>query len=264
VGCSWPDRRTAAVRRESTPIETFRWPDGKRAAISLTFDDARRSQPDVGFTILGKYNVKATFYVLERPVRDRLEQWKQAVRYGHEIGCHSCTHPCSFNFKGDSNKALENWTLDMIAADIDRANGEIEELLGIKPVTFAYPCSQKFVGRGKNTKSYVPVVAEKFLAGRGGLDEFTNAPEGCDLAQLMGTELDGLSPEEAIAIIEEVAKRSRWVIFYGHEIAPVANRQTTTVETLEAVCEYANDPENGIWIDTVEEIGTYILAQRGN
>ena len=42
---------------------TFNWPEGKKMAISLTFDDARLSQVDKGMPVLDKYGVKATFYV---------------------------------------------------------------------------------------------------------------------------------------------------------------------------------------------------------
>jgi hypothetical protein len=42
------------------------------------------------------------------------------------------------------------------------ANETLEELLGVRPRTFAYPCGQRFVGAGENTRSYVPVVARHF------------------------------------------------------------------------------------------------------
>jgi hypothetical protein len=31
---------------------------------------------------------------------------------------------------------------------------------------------------------------------------------------------------------------------------------------LRALCEYAKNPSNGIWLDTVQNIATYILKQR--
>ena len=37
------------------------WPEGKTAALSLTFDDARLSQVDQGLPLLDSYGVKATF-----------------------------------------------------------------------------------------------------------------------------------------------------------------------------------------------------------
>src|ERR1022692_4817337 len=74
----------------------FRWPEGKRVAVSLSFDDARASQVDVGLPLLDKYGVKATFYV--NPTGDkwttRLAGWKKAAAEGHEIGNHTMSHPC--------------------------------------------------------------------------------------------------------------------------------------------------------------------------
>jgi hypothetical protein len=51
TGCSpsnLQDKESSAFERQ----EDFRWPDGKRAAISLTFDDARFSQISQGMPIL--------------------------------------------------------------------------------------------------------------------------------------------------------------------------------------------------------------------
>ena len=71
----------------------FQWPAGKRAAISLSFDDARLSQPDVGLPLLEKVGVKVTFFVEPRNVEPRLEDWRKIVAAGHEIGNHSQSHP---------------------------------------------------------------------------------------------------------------------------------------------------------------------------
>jgi len=61
AGCS----RFSAREKELPVLENrkdFHWPQGKRAAISLTFDDARASQVDNGIPILDEYSVKATIY----------------------------------------------------------------------------------------------------------------------------------------------------------------------------------------------------------
>src|SRR5205823_4958752 len=110
----------------------------------------------------------------------RLDGWKKAVAEGHEIGNHSNTHPCTANYSFSRLNALENYTLEMMAAQLDGANAEIETLLGVKPRTFAYPCGQKFVGRGLDTRSYVPLVADRFLVGRGAVAECDNDPERSD------------------------------------------------------------------------------------
>jgi len=51
--------QTNAIQNKSE----FKWPEGKKMGLSLTFDDARLTQPDKGIPVLDKYGVKATFYV---------------------------------------------------------------------------------------------------------------------------------------------------------------------------------------------------------
>src|SRR5688500_6680342 len=90
----------------------FKWPAGKRAALSLSWDDARTSQPDTGIALLDRHGVRGTFYVVPSSVERRLDGWKKAVAGGHEIGNHSLTHPCSGNFPFARQKALEEYTLE--------------------------------------------------------------------------------------------------------------------------------------------------------
>ena len=241
---------------------SFRWPAGKRAAISLTYDDARRSQIDVLLPVLDKHGVKATFYVSPGEVPSRLEGWKQAVASGHEIGNHLRTHPCTGNYPFSFEKALENFTLDGIGQELDGANADIMRLLGVKAVDFAYPCGQKFVGRGTGVKSYVPLVAERFLSGRGYRDEGPNDPRICDLAQLTGMEMDELDEKQTMAVVRAAVQQGTWLVFVSHEVGAPAF-QTTDPAVIETVFKFAKDPANGVWIDTVRAIGEYVNKQRG-
>ncbi len=241
---------------------SFEWPEGKKMGLSLTFDDARLSQVDNGVSLLDEYGVKATFYVLPEAILPRLAEWKKAIQNGHEIGNHSLVHPCTGNFDWSRHKALENYTLFEMDAELDSANKAIYKLLGIKPISFAYPCGQTFVGRGKNTKSYVPLVVTRFETGRGWLDEGPNDPSFCDMAQLTGVELDGKSFEEIKKLIESAKSKGQWLILAGHEIGE-GGFQTSKLSTIEAICKYATDPANGIWIDNVHNITSYIKGKRG-
>ena len=245
----------------TNPAKRFRWPNGRRAAVSLSFDDARVSQIDTGLALLKRQLVKVTFFVQAEQVRKRLDGWKKAVADGHEIGNHSNTHPCTANYSFSRLNALEDYTLEMMATQLDGANAEIQDLLGVKPRTFAYPCGQKFVGRGLEVRSYVPLVAERFLVGRGYLDESANDPHVCDLAQAMGTSFDDMEFEQMRNQVEQAANEGRWVIFVGHEIGK-RGYQVTDTAALEALCEYLKDPAHGIWLGTVAEIAEYIRQQR--
>lgn len=247
---------------QTEPQPKFNWPEGKKAAISLTFDDGRSSQVLNGVPIFNRYGVKATFFVNPRATVEHLDLWKAAAAQGHEIGNHSLTHPCSGNFPWSRDNALEEKSLSDMERDIDVAGKEIEELLGVVPTTFAYPCGQKFVGRGEALESYVPLIAKKFRAARGWLDEHSNDPAFCDMAQLMGVELDGLSFEEAKALIDDAAKQGYWIVFAAHDIGKAAP-QTALESTLDAICAYATRPDSGLWIDTVHNIADWVGKHRG-
>jgi peptidoglycan/xylan/chitin deacetylase (PgdA/CDA1 family) len=240
---------------------TFGWPNGKRAAVSLTFDDARTSQIDSGTTLLDKYGIKATFFVVPSNVEGRLEGWKKVVANGHEIGNHTINHPCTGNFSWSVKNALENYSLDDMRNELVQCNKRIEKLLGVKPEVFAYPCGQKFVGRDTNTKSYVPFVAKMFIVGRGWRDEAMNDPGFCDLAQVSGIEMDGKNFDEILPLIEEARRTGQWLILAGHEMGELGV-QTTRLKMLKQLIEYGQDPANGIWIAPVGTVAKYILKQR--
>ena len=262
TGCS-PSKRQNNDLPVMEKREDFQWPKGKRAAISLTFDDARHSQVTQGIHILNEYGTKATFYVSISNLEGQLDAWKKAVANGHEIGNHTLKHPCSGNFSFIYDRALEDYTLDKMRHELVEANNIIENLLGVRPVSFAYPCGQKFVGRGQNLKSYVPLVAEEFLTGRGWMDEWANDPAFCDMANLMAMELDGKDFEQVEQLIDRTLSNGGWLIFCGHEIGE-EGRQTVYSSTLKALCEYAQDPANGIWLDSVQAVANHIRKQRND
>jgi peptidoglycan-N-acetylglucosamine deacetylase len=237
--------------------DDFQWPEGKRAAVSLTWDDSRTSQVDAGLDVLRKAGVKATFYAQAPGIEKRLQGWKKAVADGHEIGSHTVTHPCTGNYPFSRNNALEDYDLNKMAEQLDENNRRIHALLGVTPIDFAYPCGLKFVGRGSQAKSYVPLIAERFLSGRGYLDEAPNDPTFVDLAQVMGTPFDDLDFEHMKKLVDDAAKNGSWIIFVGHDMG-ARGYQTTDLDALARLCAYLNNPANGIWSGTVEQIASYV------
>jgi peptidoglycan-N-acetylglucosamine deacetylase len=245
-----------------TAKPAYPWPEGKRVALSLSFDDARLSQIDVGMALLAKHGVKATFYVVPGDVERRLEGWKRAVAAGQEIGNHSLNHPCSGNFPWSRRNALEEYTIDKMRGELEGANKRLRELLGVTPEVFAYPCGQKYVGRGTGTRSYVPLVAELFLSGRGWMDEAPNDPTYCDLAQVTGMEMDGKSFEQIRAVVERAKESGHWLVLGGHEIGKQGT-QTTRIAMLERLIKYAKDPANGVWLAPVGTVARYVKERQG-
>ena len=251
----------ATVSHAQNASETFPWPDGKTIALSLTFDDARLSQPDGGAALLDEYGVKATFFVVPAQVEERLEGWKKIVANGHEIGNHTLTHPCSGNYAWSRNKALENYNLKAMRKEMEACNEQVEALLGVRPTLFAYPCGHTYVGRGANTKSYVPLVAKIFFAGRTYRDNISNDPSFCDLSQLTGIDMDEQDFGDILPLLQRARQNNHWVILGGHEMGE-SGHQTTRLAMLRALLEYARDPANGIWLAPMGTVAQYISEKR--
>jgi peptidoglycan/xylan/chitin deacetylase (PgdA/CDA1 family) len=235
----------------------FTWPDGKKVAVSLTFDDARNSQVDAGIPLLDRHGVKATFYLTASAIERRLDGWKRAAAAGHEMANHSLNHPCSGNFAWSRTKALEDYTLEKMRGELAEANERIKTLLGVTPQSFAYPCGQTTVGRGVNAQSYVPVAASLFSTARGWLDEAPNDPAYVDFAQLTGIESDGKDFEQMLPIIETARRTGLWVVLAGHDMG-ASGSQTTRLSMLEQLCVYAKDPANGVWIAPVGTVAAHV------
>jgi peptidoglycan-N-acetylglucosamine deacetylase len=241
--------------------QPFKWPEGKKFAISLSFDDARQSQVIVGTSLLDAYGVKATFFVVPSAVELQLEGWKKAVASGHEIGNHSLTHPCTGNFAWSRDNALENYSLKQMRSNLLECNKQLEKLLNVKAEVFAYPCGQKFVGSGTKTQSYVPLVAEMFLLGRGWKDEAPNDPNYGNFAQLTGMEMDGKNFDELLPLIKDASEKGLWLVLAGHEMGE-SGEQTTRLSMLKQLMEYAKDPANGIWIAPMGTVAKYIKQEK--
>ncbi len=81
---------TSAVRRiivEPKPQQDPAVPTGR--VVYLTFDDGPSRYTEKLLDILDKYNVKATFFVVDYGYRDMIGR---AAAAGHSIGVHSATH----------------------------------------------------------------------------------------------------------------------------------------------------------------------------
>jgi peptidoglycan/xylan/chitin deacetylase (PgdA/CDA1 family) len=252
----------AALPRAAAGAGNFSWPDGKKAAISLTFDDARPSQLAEGVPLFAELGTHVTFYLTASNIAERGPAWRHAASLGHELANHSTSHPCSGNFEWSRKNALEEYTLDRMRADLLEANRAIEAATGIKPTTFAYPCGQTFVGRGANVTSYVPLVSELFVAGRGWQGETANDPEFVDLAQVMGYPMDDVEFDELAPAIEMAIESGRWLVLAGHDIGTAAGPQVTRVSMLRDLLAELRRPERGVWVATVAQVATHLKKQR--
>lgn len=112
------------------------WVNGTKLpdkCVVLTFDDGYASHFTIVNNVLNRFNLKATFYIIQ----DRLfmgienrdvEGLKRIYEAGHEIGVHTVSHP-------DLTKLSE----EEILSEIKNCKDFLENTLNTKIKTFSYP-----------------------------------------------------------------------------------------------------------------------------
>lgn len=104
--------------------------------VCLTIDDGYKSFVENGLPLLIKYGFKATLFVNTETIGSSdymdWDDLKQAADAGIEIGNHSHSHDYFLNDSTASG-------LESYAADLMKSQSLIEQNLGFRPQTFAYP-----------------------------------------------------------------------------------------------------------------------------
>lgn len=242
--------------------------DSHRGAVSLTFDDGTGNQIEKAIPPMNKLKLKGTFYLCPggQQWRERLSLWQEVAAIGHEIGNHTLSHTCSDNLFGTSG-GLEDKTVEEIENDIMAAQ---ERLVQIAPHqkqwTFCYPCYCTYVGRGESRKSYVPLIARHFLAGRaGGEYGFANHPNAVDLSCVWGLPTERMSGFEMIGLVEELASKGLWVVLVFHEID--GSRLSVGSHDFHMLLHYLKRRNDQIWtapvVEVARKIAAFQSAQRG-
>jgi peptidoglycan/xylan/chitin deacetylase (PgdA/CDA1 family) len=117
-----------------TAAQIAKYKGKKDAAASYTFDDGYASSTKIA-TIFESAGLRATFYINPGNVPSaNWPVWKGLAAKGHEIGNHSMTHTIVL-----AGSTVSDQTLD---TEINGAQRLIEQQIGIKPLTFAFPWHQ--------------------------------------------------------------------------------------------------------------------------
>lgn len=124
----------------ATPAAATRWPNGAKAAVALTYDDALASQLDHAAPALERAGLRGTFF-LSSVSREHVERWRALAQKGHELANHSLFHPCpAANFPADPRYTSEAYTPAQMVREIGQQEVLLTALDGRPRHGFASPC----------------------------------------------------------------------------------------------------------------------------
>jgi peptidoglycan/xylan/chitin deacetylase (PgdA/CDA1 family) len=235
---------------------TFTWPDGKTAAVSLTYDDGLDAHLAHAMPLLDQKSIKATFVIASFPGVDhdwalpnatsplsaRHQAWLAAAGQGHEIAAHTVNHPCvtAVNPGQQAGFRLDtDYDMARIKGELDDSLARIARLGATAPFTFAYPCYADLLGVGAPTGTMVTVLGKqmpqgqvftsevdsRFLAARGSTEAIAN-PATVDLHSVPHivagprSETDSTPTlAQLTAVVDMAIAQHGWVVFLMHGVA---------------------------------------------
>ncbi len=152
-----------AITLVATQAVAGSWPDGKRAAVVLTYDDTLVSQLDTAIPALDAAGFKGTFFLIgSRVTPEQIARWRSAAAEGHELGNHTIRHACPQANYPPAKKidTSETYDVDTMLAEIRTMNTMLTAVDGKPQHSYATPCGQHLAGG----VDYLPALRNSGLA----------------------------------------------------------------------------------------------------
>lgn len=122
------------------------WPNGAKAAVILTYDDALDSQLDHVVPTLNAAGFHGTFF-LSNVKQNDVPGWKAVAAEGHELGNHTIFHACGkATIPADPRYTSEAYTAASMLKEIAQQNVLLTALDGRNRHGFATPCGESKAG----------------------------------------------------------------------------------------------------------------------
>lgn len=239
--------------------------DGRRGAVSLTYDDALDVHLNQAIPDLEAAELRGTFYIPTRQRnawQARAEEWSRAHARGHEIANHSQYHPCSGRHEWvKPNFSLEAYSLARMESELLGAAADIASLVGAQPTSFAYPCGEWTVGPEEST--YRPMVARLFPAARGVAQKQLVDPLDCDFSYVPAWPLsEKIFADAVIRFIDDAIEQQRWAVLIFHGVGG-GHGINVSRDVHRAICRHIAVRRDELWCDTFLNVANHVRQKVG-
>lgn len=252
----------ATVSGMAQAAEPFAWPGGRKAAVSLAYDDAIASQLDNAIPALDRHGLKGSFYLTlaSDTLRTRQQEWIAAARNGHELGNHSLFHQCSASQPDrawvEPPRNLDTTTVAQMRDQIRLANVMLTALDGRTARTFTVPCGDKQASDG----NYVRAIASEFVAIKWGSGGVVADMASLDPAAVPVDVPVDVTGEQLIARVEEAARRGTMASFTFHGIG--GDYLSVSNQAHETLLEHLAAHPDVYWVAPFIDIMRHVESHR--
>jgi peptidoglycan/xylan/chitin deacetylase (PgdA/CDA1 family) len=242
---------------------TFAWPDGRQAAIALTYDDGLQSQLDVAIPQLDAAGLKGTFFLNGTFALEDLARWRAAAAEGHELGNHTVFHPCrSGAFKMPRQYNTEIYTVETMLEEIRVMNTFLFAIDGRTARAYAVPCDRPVVGHNKD---YIKALRASGLVRFVRQDGAWDKPNVLDPTRRIDPFNvpcqffdEPRTGARLIDFVEQVRRSGGFGVMGFHGVG--GDYLTTSAEAHKALVDYLAAHQHDIWIAPFSELMDYVVA----
>lgn len=241
-----------------TAFGQISWPQGKKAAVILTYDDGINSDWDVVMPQLEHRGMRGTFFLYGTAVKPaEIPIWKAAAKRGHELGNHTLYHMCG-SAPADCKSSFDClycYNVKMMLEEIKIMNTFLSALDGKSVHAFAYPCGEYKAGGVDYTDSLQRTGWVRYARDGGGgvlyrLDEFDPMHVPCFVART------GMKSETLIATVKEAIAHGGLAVFIFHGVGD--NYLRVEAQEHAKFLDFIQSQAKKLWVGTFSEVLDYV------
>lgn len=239
--------------------DNFRWPDNKKLAVCLTYDDGLDCHLDVAVPALDSFNFKGTFFCTgySSSLNVRMDEWRDIAGNGHELGNHTLFHPCD----GDKfdwvvpEYDLNGYSINQLINELNTANTLLKAVDGNSERTFAYTCSDYKIGE----QSFVDTIRNHFIGARNDGDIPENM-EDVDIHFVPSWGVIVPTGKELIDYVKLAKEKGTLAVFMFHSVG--GGYLNVSAEAHSELLNYLQQNQDLIWVDTFINVIKHVKTEQ--
>ena len=235
--------------------QEIKWPDHKKSAIILTYDDALTSQLKVAVPQLKTAGLTATFFLTSDIDSLSISQWRNLSKAGFELGNHTVFHPCAGT--DDNPVPSDHYTAYQIIREIEVMDRFLYAVDGKTKRTFAYPCAETTLGGRDYVDSLRKYTLVKYARSGGDSTAFITDFRHLDPFRVPSYGLEGgETGAQLIAFVKKVQQSGGLGILMIHGVG--GDYITISAKVHQELVRYLESQRKEIWIPTFQQAMNYV------